>query len=50
MFGIEEQRKPELPAPPTAPERAEREDGALDIPVERLIERCVALYLRLLRP
>jgi AcrR family transcriptional regulator len=28
----------------------EREDGALDIPVERLIERCVALYLRLLRP
>jgi AcrR family transcriptional regulator len=26
----------------------EREDGALDIPVERLIERCVALYTALL--
>ena len=26
----------------------DREDGALDIPVERLIETCVALYMRLL--
>jgi AcrR family transcriptional regulator len=26
----------------------EREEGALDIPVDRLIERCVALYLKLL--
>jgi AcrR family transcriptional regulator len=25
----------------------EREDGALDIPVDRLVDRCVALYLRL---
>ena len=27
---------------------SEREDGALDIPVERLVDRVVALYLRLL--
>jgi len=26
----------------------ERLDGALDIPVERLVDRCVALYMRLL--
>ena len=26
----------------------DREDGELDIPVERLVERCVALYLKLL--
>src|SRR4051812_24811802 len=26
----------------------DRQDGALDIPVERLIDRCVALYMRLL--
>jgi hypothetical protein len=26
----------------------EREDGALDIPVDRLVDRCVALYRALL--
>jgi len=26
----------------------DREDGELDMPVERLVERCVALYLKLL--
>src|SRR4051794_9401315 len=28
----------------------DRQDGALDISVERLIDRCVALYMRLLQP
>src|SRR4051812_32339558 len=27
----------------------EREDGALDIPLDRVVERCVALYMSLLR-